>query len=310
MDAVFMIGNATSRVLQSPDCQSIHRSESFHCVTGPRLLEELKATKQMGFSGWLTLDADGHRRVNYTVKQLQKVPSDTYVKVTVAEFDFTADQVKYVSNISWDYHNLLGSDRLESVCSYPCEQFEAKHIRGQPCCWNCQPCRNNEYLAEEGTRCKSCPEFTWPDPETRTSCVTIPPKTMSISSPTGIVLGTLGVFCLCICVFVFFFFHRHRGHRVIKASSLELSYLMLFAITIGYSTVLMFMLEPTDVGCKAGFLLLGTSFVLIYGPLLVRTLWVFRLFEASKRTRQRPRFTSRTHQLIFCALIVILQVSR
>ncbi|KAL8591171.1 hypothetical protein ACOMHN_057911 [Nucella lapillus] len=182
VDAVYMIANATSRVLQSPDCQKLTGYAAARCVTGPRLLKELKATSQPGFSGWLELDANGDRRVSYSVKQLQKVGVLVYKTVFIAEYDFTTNKSTYlnagtyINNISWDYHNIQCSDRLRSTCSHPCKPFEARNVRGQPCCWTCQLCHENEYVADNGTICKRCPEFLWPEPLTRQSCVKITPK--------------------------------------------------------------------------------------------------------------------------------------
>nr|KAG5713662.1 hypothetical protein BaRGS_024710 [Batillaria attramentaria] len=312
LDTVYMFTNATMRVLNSPECRGRVGAAARACVTGPRLLQELKVTRQAGHTGWLELDENGDRLGKYRISQVVPAPlSDgPFELVTLAEFDSLTGNMTILRNVTWAHHQpQVNLTHPESRCSWPCGPGEARVPQEVTCCWLCQPCRVNEYLAYNGTRCQSCPTFTWPDPDTdRHTCKVIPPDTPTLTSVTGSVLTAVALLCLLACLAVFVYFHRHRNCRVIKASSRELSFLMLLAIAIGYVTMITLITPPNDVTCRVNFLLFCLSFALIYGPLLVRALRIYRIFEAGQKSAQRPRMIDSHHQLLFSFGFLSVQV--
>ncbi|KAK7506493.1 hypothetical protein BaRGS_00001968 [Batillaria attramentaria] len=264
LDTVYMFTNATMRVLNSPECRGRVGAAARACVTGPRLLQELKVTRQAGHTGWLELDENGDRLGKYRISQVVPAPlSDgPFELVTLAEFDSLTGNMTVLRNVTWAHHQpQVNLTHPESRCSWPCGPGEARVPQEVTCCWLCQPCRVNEYLAYNGTRS------------------------------------------------VFVYFHRHRNCRVIKASSRELSFLMLLAIAIGYVTMITLITPPNDVTCRVNFLLFCLSFALIYGPLLVRALRIYRIFEAGQKSAQRPRMIDSHHQLLFSFGFLSVQVS-
>ena len=74
---------------------------------------------------------------------------------------------------SLDQHDLSSPD---SVCSRPCEPRLYYQYRDPVCCWDCLACRNNEILNEGKNGCVVCSALTWPDEETATTCIPIPPE--------------------------------------------------------------------------------------------------------------------------------------
>ena len=314
IDTVSMLANATARVLNSSDCSALAGAAARACVTGPRLLQELKATRQNGYTGWLELDSNGDRLGRYVVEQVMpgsgRSGGAVFSVVRLAEFDSLTSRMNVVRNVSWDYYlPRHGLSHPDSRCSYPCGPHEARVVQEVTCCWLCQPCRVNERLILNGTRCDPCPAFTWPDPSNaNTTCLSIPPDTLRLNSLMGGVQAALALLCLLFCVVVFVFFHRHRKCRVIKASSRQLSFLILLAISLGYLVIVTLLAPPTDITCRVNFLLFCVSFTLIYGPLLVRALRIFRIFEASKRSARRPRMIDTSHQLIFSFVFLFIQV--
>jgi hypothetical protein len=82
-----MIFNAMGRVLSSSACSGASGRAARECVTGARLLAELKATQLYGYTGRLELDANGDRLERYVVSQVNIfvlflcfaiTPSDSY----------------------------------------------------------------------------------------------------------------------------------------------------------------------------------------------------------------------------------------
>ncbi|KAL8577345.1 hypothetical protein ACOMHN_044851 [Nucella lapillus] len=313
LDTISVLTNAVSRVLQSAQCAGLMQSAARQCVTGPRLLKELLATRQQGYTGWIELDSNGDRLGRYVIKQVVAAPEGSekmaYSDVTVAEFDALANRLNLVRNLTWHHsRHGQGGAQPDSRCSSPCGPHQARVVQEVSCCWLCQPCRVNDRLVLHGTRCQPCPPFTWPDPQgNNTTCLPIPPDTLRVDSLIGIVQATFALFCLSVCLVVFVFFHRHRHRRVIKASSKELSMLMLIAIALGYLNMLALLTPPTDLTCRVNFLLFSVSFTLIYAPLFVRALRIFRIFEASKRSAQQPRLIESSHQLVFSFVLLSVQ---
>nr|KAG5713663.1 hypothetical protein BaRGS_024711 [Batillaria attramentaria] len=311
LDTIYMLSNATVRVLNSPECRGRAGAAARACVTGPRLLQELKVTRQEGHTGWLVLDENGDRLGKYTIKHVvpASLGGDAFEVMTVAEFDSLTGNMTLLHNVTWAHHQpQVNLTHPESRCSWPCGPGEARVPQEVTCCWLCQPCRVNEYLAYNGTRCQSCPAFTWPDPDTdRHTCKVIPPETPTLTSVTGGVLTAVALLCLLACLAVFVYFHRHRKCRVIKASSRELSFLMVSGIAIGYVTMITLITPPNDVTCRVSFLLFCLSFALIYGPLFVRALRIYRIFEAGQRSAQRPRMIDSHHQMLFALGFVGVQ---
>lgn len=313
-----MFANATARILNSPDCRLHTRTEARGCLTGPRLLAELKATRQQGYSGWLELDVNGDRLGKYLLRQvlpawdIQSEPGITYVQVPVAEYDSLKESMRVIQRISWAYFQLpkVNQTAPESRCSWPCAVGQARVPQEVKCCWFCLPCRVNERLSGNGTRCEACPLYTWPDLDTdRTSCSSIPLDTPQWPSVRGVVQTTVAVGSFLCCAAVFVFFGHKRRCRVIKASSRELSHLMLLAIVLGSVVMVTLLAPPDEFTCRVNFFMFCLSFALLYGPLLVRTLRIYRIFEAGQRSIRRPGMVSSGHQIFFSLGLVLVQVS-
>lgn len=102
---------------------------------------------------------------------------------------------------------------------------------------------------------------------------------------------------------------KHFEARIIKASSRELSLLMLLGILLGFITVIVNIFRPSDVSCKLVYVLFCQSFCWIYGPLVVRTCRMYRIFNSAKNSSsQRLRFISQKSQVFFSFLIISGQV--
>ncbi|XP_025102405.1 metabotropic glutamate receptor-like [Pomacea canaliculata] len=321
VDTIAVIANATARVLMSPACAGLAGRQARTCVTGTRLLSEVKVTHEQGLTGWLELEDNGDRLGSYVVSQVlplhAAVPGALTSKV-VSTFDAHSKTFTEVSDVDWRYHTRLQeeSNRLnwslfppESRCSWPCSIGEARIPQEVTCCWLCRPCRPNEHLVLNGTMCQTCPTFTWPDPATGYStCYDISPDTPTFASLRGVLQTLAALACCALCLAVLVFFVRHWNCRIIKACSRELSLLMLLAIGLGYVTMVTLLAPPSEVSCRINYLLFCLSFAVIYGSLLVRAQRIYRIFDAGQRSTQRPRLIGSSHQLLFAAGLILVQV--
>ena len=98
-----------------------------------------------------------------------------------------------------------------SVCSQPCEVGHQAVVTQPSCCFYCEACRENERTVMYGNlpKCERCPtsnSFTWPDDETRTTCLPIPPTFLHITQLEGILLLTLDILVFVVsCATTFFY---------------------------------------------------------------------------------------------------------
>ena len=307
MDAVFILARAAARVLDAIDCANSTRSDARECIKGPQLLEELMFTDEVGYSGYLTMDENGDRLD--TVDIFQYIGEDL-IKTKVAEYDTFRNVFNYVGKLTWQYHNLRKSMPLpESHCSTRCKPGEIR-IPLTSCCVRCIACRPNERLVEN--KCQACPPYKWPDEAKNfTTCVDITFEMRIFSDLVYTIQMILSAIGLLVCIAVGVFFVYHRNTNVIKASSRELSFIILFAIFLGYSTALSFLAIPSRLTCIINYVMFCASFNLIYGPLLVKTVRIYRIFSMSVSSTggMKLKLIGGVYQVFFSFVLLFFQVS-
>lgn len=195
----------------------------------------------------------------------------------------------------------------ESVCSKPCGARQATVRRELSCCWDCNACRPDEIIVN-GTSCVSCPPNTWPDDFTATVCLPIPPDVFS-AGPVAKALVAIATGVLVAITTVGALFIRHRRTRIIKATSLTHSMLMLAATALACVGVYVTCSSPaSDVICVISDAIFHMSICLLFAPLLVKNIRVYRIFAAGKKGLVHPRFVSGKLQIVFIAVPVLIEV--
>ena len=111
--------------------------------------------------------------------------------------------------------------------------------------------------------------------------------------------------------FVAVIFIRHNDTSVVKASTRELSYIILFGITLGYVTTFPLVAKPSQVTCYLVRILPGFSFSLIYAALVTKTNRIARILAGSKKKimTRKPRFMSAIAQVIITFMIIGVECS-
>ncbi|GFN89549.1 metabotropic glutamate receptor-like [Plakobranchus ocellatus] len=214
------------------------------------------------------------------------------------------------SNYDADFSEPQEVSVPESVCSKPCKpgQFLIQR-EPAPCCWECRACRDNERLVRGNASCELCAAFTWPDPETGyQTCAMIPvtyPQISELLPTLQIFLGVLALVILLIIVLCYVYF---RETRVIKAASRELSVLQMAATFLGFITVILFQVTPDPLVCGALYFLFCLSFALLYCPLLVKAVRIYRIFDSTSKSTRRPKFVSPVSQIAMTGCLVLIQI--
>ena len=256
-------------------------------------------------SNTISFDREGDRQGAYFVKNLQQVSENKFSFETVGMWDYVT-----LLNITSDIQWVTGDNVPESICSRPCKggQEPRREIADQQSCWRCSPCKSEKGYSDGLSQCKDCNESFMHNSE-RTGCVPIPISFLKWSDPWAamLLIATNVGLVITACVIVVFIVYRE--HKIIKASSRELSAILLAGLVMGYLMPYFFISEPSDAICGIRRFGLGFSFALCYSPLLIKTNRIHRIFnQKSLRPNRAPRFTTPLSQVILTFILISIQI--
>ena len=311
---------------------AIHKLQQDFCQGGPGLCEEILETRSGGavvqgelllkylhnvsFSGVsakvISFDSNGDQQGGYVLKNLQRNSNGDFVFSTVGHWDEVPSEfdrntpLDISGEIQWSHDQ--GDKVPESSCSYPCSNGEQQvPIADQAeCCWECRLCPGAN-MVSNGTVCTSCALGYAPN-EHRTECVLIQPSYLTWFHGWSIailLLTCFGIIATTAVAIVFIVFHKHQ---LIKASSRELSAVLLTGIMLCYVLPFFFIAKPAPWICAVRRFGVGFCFALCYSALLVKTNRIHRIFNRSPNSRSAPPLISPQSQLFFTALLVAIQI--
>ena len=305
LNAISMINNATSRVLNSSDCSALTGAAARDCVTGPRLLGELRSKLESCKANYL--DWDDEQRTSFVVKQVAKSRSRGKVDfVDVALVDIVSNESYPTSNnVSWAHlTGIVGTPK--SVCSEPCQQGTAKLVLGVHCCWLCVHCKVNEKITSTNG-CVRCPRLYWPESTAgNTTCAKIEPVHSHWTTKIWIVNILTTVIGLVLCLVTAISYWKLRKKNIIH--SLALSFLALFGIALGFIALVVDLVDLTEGSCRLSNVLVSLSFTALYGSLFVRCVCIYRIFDAFLKQAPPPRFTDGRHKMLGALGLLLVQV--
>ena len=117
-----------------------------------------------------------------------------------------------------------------------------------------------------------------------------------------LITASVGIF---VTLWVTVVFVRHNNTPVVKASTRELSYIILFGVFMAYSSNYVIVAKPVMFTCYLTRIIPGMSFALIYGALVTKTNRIARILEGTKKIiTKKPRFMSASAQVIITCLLI------
>lgn len=306
--AIGMVRDAISNVLESSDCTAFTGSTARSCVTGPRLLKELKVVELPGVRGKAAVDSNGERAGSFWVEQVVRGSSPGKVDfLKVATLEPESNLASVTHRVSWTHLEEVDGTPT-SFCSLPCGPGTAKLVTNIRCCWQCVGCRKNE-RATSADGCIRCPDFQWPNKTSgNTTCMKITPVLSHWETKAWVVNVATAVIGLVLCLVAAVFYCRLRANSFIKNSPLVLSYVALFGITLGFVALLVELFHPSEASCRLSNLLVSLSFTTLYGAVFTRCACSYRIFDAFLKHAPPPRYTEPRHQLFFTLGLLLVQV--
>ncbi|XP_037533476.1 extracellular calcium-sensing receptor-like [Nematolebias whitei] len=250
-------------------------------------LKQIVATlKMVNFSqnGYpVSFDQNGDPVAFYELVNWQKSESGTTELVTVGYYDASlpkGQEFNINRNLTWAQS---GTQVPVSVCSESCPPGTRKVLqKGKPiCCYDCIPCPEGEISnMTDSTDCFSCPSEFWPNLE-KDACFPKPVEFLSFDEVLSIILAALSVSGACLAIITGVIFFHHRTTPVVRANNSELSFLLLFSLTLCFLCSLTFIGAPSEWSCMLRHTAFGITFVLCISCVLGKTVVVLMAFKAT-----------------------------
>ena len=315
VDAVMAFAHALQSLIESecPDgdlCDAVSVSRlTGQAISGELLREHLHRISFRGASSNLvTFDAEGNEPGAYFVKNLQRSPGGQYSFENVGTWhhleslDVWREAIQWVSN---------GTTAVpQSFCSSVCDGgHQPIPVADQQCCWVCSPCQHEKGVSDGTSECTNCNDSFMPNLPERTKCVPIPATFLEWTDTWAIALITITLCGLVVTVCVIVILGVHYNHRVVKASSREVSAILLLGVLLCYLMPFPLIAMPSEAVCAIRRFGVGFSFSVCYSALLVKTNRIHRLFnQTSMNPSKPPRFTGAVSQVLLTGAFISVQV--
>ena len=248
-------------------------------------------------------DGNGDVEGSYIIVNIQENNS-SYSLETVGTWDHI-NLLEWTAPLQWPGDR---EDPPQSLCSLPCGVgHQPQRVPDQEqCCWECKPCLG-ENTASSGEECYECEDKYMPNRE-RSDCVAIPLTFFTPPGPWAVIILLLTCVGIITTVFVTAMFVIFHKKKVIKASSRELSAILLGGILLCYILPFLFVGKPSPALCGVRRFAIGFCFAISYSALLVRSNRIHRIFNHSHVSSISPRFIGPVSQVVITCLLISIQV--
>ncbi|XP_067363758.1 extracellular calcium-sensing receptor-like [Channa argus] len=231
--------------------------------------------------------------------------------VTVGLYDASLPADKQLSlqdeSLSWAQNS---KQVPVSVCSEKCPPGTRKVLqKGKPvCCYDCIRCAEGEISnITDSITCVKCPPEFWSN-ERRDVCVKKEAEFLSYEEMMGALLTAASLFGTCMTAVVAFIFFRYRKTPIVRANNSELSFLLLFSLTLCFLCSLTFIGRPSEWSCMLRHTAFGITFVLCISCVLGKTMVVLMAFRASLPGSNVMKWFGPTQQRLSVLVFTLIQV--
>ncbi|NP_001353272.1 olfactory receptor CG7 [Danio rerio] len=307
--AIYAVAHSLHSLLkckEGEDCEKGHATQPQQVVEA---LKKVNFTVKFGDRVWF--DRTGATVAHYEVVNWQQDTDGSFQFKQVGYYDASLppDQrfVLNIESIIWPGGNL---EKPRSVCSESCSPGTRKAAqKGRPvCCYDCVPCADGEISNEtDSVNCKQCPREYWSNGE-KNKCVLKAIEFLSFTEIMGIVLVCFSLFGVGLTAVVAILFWSKMDTPIVKANNSELSFLLLFSLTLCFLCSLTFIGRPTEWSCMLRHTAFGITFVLCISCVLGKTIVVLMVFKATLPGSNVMKWFGPTQQRLSVLAFTFIQV--
>ncbi|XP_042611597.1 extracellular calcium-sensing receptor-like [Cyprinus carpio] len=226
----------------------------------------------------------------------------------------------YDSSMSSEQHLWVNQERVlwarntgqlpVSVCSESCPPGTRKAVlKGEPvCCYDCIPCAEGEINnVTDSNECFPCDLDYWSN-ESKDRCVLKVVEFLSYTEIMGMVLCIFSFFGVLLTAIVSFLFYFHKETPIVRANNSELSFLLLFSLSLCFLCSLTFIGRPTEWSCMLRHTAFGITFVLCISCVLGKTIVVLMAFRATLPGSNVMKWFGPLQQRLSVVSLTLIQV--
>uniref|UniRef100_A0A3B4CDQ4 G-protein coupled receptors family 3 profile domain-containing protein n=1 Tax=Pygocentrus nattereri TaxID=42514 RepID=A0A3B4CDQ4_PYGNA len=205
-----------------------------------------------------------------------------------------------------------GDQRMvpRSVCSESCLPGTSRAFtEGKPiCCFDCIPCADGEFTnTTNAVTCLPCPlEYKSNGNKTRCDLKNI--EFLNFNEVMGILLVTFSLFGGCLTITIGLIFFHYRQTPIVRANNAELSFLLLFSLTLCFLCSLTFIGRPSEWSCMLRHTAFGITFVLCISCVLGKTIVVLMAFRATLPGSNAMKWFGPPQQRLSVLAFTLIQV--
>ncbi|MBN3308581.1 CASR protein, partial [Amia calva] len=241
--------------------------------------------------------------------QLNKEGITTFEMIGLYDASLPEGQQIVMNNVSTVWSN--NQHKVpKSVCSETCPPGTRKAIvNGKPiCCFDCIPCAEGEFSnTTDSSDCLKCPvEFS--SNQQRNQCILKKVEFLTFGEIMGILLVIFSLTGACLSIIIVLIFYQYRDTPIVKANNSELSFLLLFSLTLCFLCSLTFIGQPSEWSCMLRHTAFGITFVLSISCVLGKTIVVLMAFRATLPGNNIMKWFGPTQQRLSVLAFTLIQV--
>ncbi|XP_029027217.1 extracellular calcium-sensing receptor-like [Betta splendens] len=304
---VYAVAHALHKTLDcNRTCNKMVQLDSF------TILQRIRATHFKSKQGdEVYFNEVGDPPAKYEVINWQPTENGAVDFVTVGLYDASlpADKQLNLQNMTliWTQNS---TQVPVSVCSEKCSPGTRKVLqKGKPvCCFDCIRCAEGEISnTTDSVACVQCPPEFWSN-NRRDMCVKKEAEFLSYEEMMGALLTAASLCGTCMTAVVAFIFFTYRKTPIVRANNSELSFLLLFSLTLCFLCSLTFMGRPSEWSCMLRHTAFGITFVLCMSCVLGKTVVVLMAFRASLPGSNVMKWFGPTQQRLSVLVFTLIQV--